>query len=295
MNKEKILEILDQILVSEKDQISVLVENIRQELDEEFHELKKILNLEEWPEAVLSFQICDENSEEEKMDRAEGVVDILIDDSLKDKKFLDFGCGEGHMVKYASTQETSLSFGYDVVKSENSKFVWEEKQGNFLLSTDIEKVKNEGPYDVIFIYDVLDHAEDPTQVLKEAKSLLAENGKVYLRCHPWCGRHGGHLYRQINKAFVHLIFTEKELERMGYKLDFTNKVFYPIIYYNKLIKDAGFTKKDPDIDNQSVEDFFSKNDLIKNRILNNFKTKKWEKSEPEFQMSQCFLDYKLNN
>lgn len=60
-----------------------------------------------------------------------------------------------------------------------------------------------------------------------------------------------------------------------------------------MIKEAGFAKKDPDIDNQSVEDFFSKNDLIKNRILKNFKTKKLKKKEPEFQMSQCFLDYKL--
>jgi SAM-dependent methyltransferase len=197
------------------------------------------------------------------------------------------------MAKYASTQETKISVGYDVIKSENSNFTWEEKQENFLLSTDLEKIKAEGPYDVVLIYDVLDHAQDPTQILKDAKSLLAENGEIYLRCHPWCGRHGGHLYRQINKAFVHLVFTENELERMGYKLEFINKVFYPIGTYNNIIKDAGFSKKDPEIDHQSIEEFFSKNEIIKNRILRNFKSKKWEKKEPEFQLEQCFLDYKL--
>jgi len=295
MNKDKIFKTLDQILLAEKDDLPTLINSIKQELDEEFQELKRLLNSEAWPEAVLDFQICDEKSEEEKMDRAEGVVDILIDDSLKDKKFLDFGCGEGHMAKYASTQETQVSVGYDIIKSENSKFVWEEKQENFILSTDLEKVKSEGPYDVILIYDVLDHAEDPVQVLKQAKELLAEKGVIYLRCHPWCGRHGGHLYRQINKAFIHLVFTEKELERMGYKLDFIKKIFYPIAAYDGIIKDADFSKKEPEIDRQTIEEFFSKNEIVKNRILKHFKTKKWDKKEPEFQLEQCFLDYKLIN
>jgi 2-polyprenyl-3-methyl-5-hydroxy-6-metoxy-1,4-benzoquinol methylase len=295
MNKDKILETLDQILVTEKENLPALVDYIKQELDQEFKELKELLESEDWPESVLAFQICDENSEEEKIDRAEGVIDILIDDFLKDKKFLDFGCGEGHMTKYASTQEAKVSVGYDIFKSENSKFTWEEKQENFFLSTDLEKVRAEGPYDIILIYDVLDHAQDPTQVLKDAKSLMSESCQIYLRCHPWCGRHGSHLYRQINKAFVHLVFTEKELEKMGYKLEFTNKVFYPIGTYNNIIKDAGLSIKNHEIDRQMIEEFFSKNEIIKNRILKHFKTKEWDKKEPEFQLEQCFLDYTLIN
>ena len=66
------------------------------------------------------------------MDRAEGVVDILVEESLENKKFLDFGCGEGHMAKYAA-KECSLSIGYDLQKSEKSKFDWESQENNFLL------------------------------------------------------------------------------------------------------------------------------------------------------------------
>jgi len=297
MDKNKILNLLDEILIAEKDKIYNLVENIKNELNEEFIYLKNLLNSQEWPNAVENFQICDENSEDEKTDRAESVIEILIDSPLKDKKFLDFGCGEGHMAKYASSQGAYLAAGYDILSPQNSQFVWEQKQQNLLLSTDFEKIKNEGPYDIIILYDVLDHSQDPVQVLKNAKSLLAEDGTIYLRCHPWCGRHGGHLYKQINKAFINLVFTEEEINQMGYKLDFSNKVFYPVMTYGGYIKDAGFTagfaKNDPDIDFQNVENFFSENEIVKSRILRNFTSKKWSKDQPVWQMSQCFLDYKL--
>ena len=52
--------------------------------------LKSLMNSPEWPEAVSSFQIVDSNSEEEKMDRAEGIVDIIVQEDLLSKKFLLF-------------------------------------------------------------------------------------------------------------------------------------------------------------------------------------------------------------
>lgn len=293
MDKQRITNLLDKIPDSEVNEIKLIIDQIKQELNEEFNELKKLLNSESWPEAVMSFQICNQNSEQDKMDRAEGVIDILIDDSLKNKKFLDFGCGEGHMAKYASSQETLVSVGYDAQVPQNTQFIWQKKQDNFLLTSNLEVVKSEGPYDVILIYDVLDHSINPTQVLKEAKSLLSKDGKIYLRCHPWCGRHGGHLYNQVNKAFVHLVFTKDELNQMGYKTEDVNMVYFPIATYHKYITDAGFEKTDPEIDSQDVEDFFYKNEIIKQRILSLFGISEWKKEKPEFQMGQCFLDFVL--
>ena len=49
-----------------------------------------------WPEAVNPNLICDINSDEDKSERGRGIIDILIEEDLKDLKFLDFGCGEGH-------------------------------------------------------------------------------------------------------------------------------------------------------------------------------------------------------
>lgn len=264
-------------------------------MSEEFLELRNLLVSSEWPESVLEFQIVDENSEQEKMDRAEGVIDILIQEDLKNKKFLDFGCGEGHMTKYAASQ-CLTSIGYDIEKSSNQNFIWGEKQDNFLLTTDFEKIKENGPYDIILIYDVIDHSENPVDVLKQASSVLSDGGKIYLRCHPWCSRHGGHLYRQINKAFVHLVFTDDEIEQLGHKVDksIKTKVCYPILNYKKLIElsELKQTTKDPELERQNVEDFFEKNEMISNRIKKIVPVNEG-KEFPKFQLSICFADYIL--
>jgi 2-polyprenyl-3-methyl-5-hydroxy-6-metoxy-1,4-benzoquinol methylase len=263
----------------------------------DFEALKDLLNSNEWPDAVPEFQMVDQNSEEEKMDRAEGIVDILVQENLPEKKFLDFGCGEGHMAKYAS-KDCSVSVGYDIIKPEKSKFNWENKEDKFLLTTDFQKVKEEGPYDIIMIYDVIDHAEGNTEeILIKAKSVLKDDGKIYLRTHPWCGRHGSHLYRQINKAFVHLVFTEDELDKLGYKLEEKNiKVLYPVANYGSIIKKSGLKSNEPDVENNSVEDFFKNTKIISDRLKKLISTNKESNGTiafPEHQMKQCFHDYIL--
>lgn len=261
---------------------------------DDWSDIRSLLDSDVWPQAVFSAQIADETSELDKEERAAGICDIMLP-PLCGKRFLDFGCGEGHVAKYAS-KEASLSVGYDIKKASRSQLIWEENQGSLMLTTDFEKVKSMGPYDFVLLYDVVDHAADvdPTELLSMAREVLADDGRIYMRCHPWCGRHGGHAYRKINKAFVHVVLTDDELRSMGVEIEPNIRTKKPLATYGKFIIDAKLIQEsEPEIENQEVEDFFKNTPAIRSRILKHWNTDRWEGDPPAFQMSQCFVDYIL--
>ena len=176
----------------------------------------------------------------------------------------------------------ALSIGYDLIQSGNLEW------NNDILTTDWEVVENNGPFDFILLYDVLDHVENPVEVLNKIKKVCNLETKVFVRCHPFTCRHGGHLYHKMNKAFIHFIFTEEELAELGLKVDIIQKTYTPIKDNNKWFSDAGFKVTVSDTITTPVEDFF-KNPIFMKKLPihlygNNF---------PEFQMSQQFNDYVL--
>ena len=252
---------------------------------DEFKKLKDLLNSEAWPEAVDPHLICNHEDENDKIERAENIIEKFLK-RFNNKKFLDFGCGEGHVVASMSSI-TDNAFGYDIVKSGNLE--WETKN-KYLLTTDLSKLEQYKPFDVIFLYDVIDHVDDQDKLLKNIHSLCNENTLVLVRCHPWCAAHGSHHYKQLNKAYIQLVFNDDELSKLGLTLDKRmKKTLLPLGTYRNLFEKNGFKWSDEDLDKSTVPSFFSKNNLIKNRILERYKSLKF----PDFQMSQSFVDYKL--
>lgn len=260
----------------------------------DFQKLKDLLNSPQWPHAVEPDLICDVASEEDKMERAEGVLSIVLDQSLNGSKFLDFGCGEGHMALQAKKEGATVSVGYDIREQ-----FWDKPsptEEGVTLTTDFEKVKEQGPYDVILLYDVLDHVDDQELVLEQIKQASSAGTEIFIRTHPWAGRHAPHLYKKINKAFVHLVFTEEELDEMGFELKEeskkpSNPALMPLHTYNELFKNK-FKIISHDIDRDPIEQFFKNNALVKSRIMNNFKGNNVG-SFPNHQMGQSFIDYKI--
>ena len=301
---QKIRDLLDEVIASLGDPVAKIQsapepvvpepQPVEPPESKDFGILKELLHSDKWPEAVLEVQIADDNSETDKQERAESIVDLLLP-PLKGKKFLDVGCGEGHVAKYVS-HEASVSVGYDLRKSPQSCFEWDKKDGSFFLTTNFSVVESEGPYDTILIYDVLDHLEsdDMGAFMTKIKSVLKDDGKIYMRCHPWSGRHGGHLYKKVNKAFVHLVFTEQELKLMGLEPEFNRKALLPLATYHEALESAGLAEEaKPEIDTQEVEPFFRDDALVRGRILKLFDVQDWRVEKPEFQMSQCFVDFIL--
>ena len=257
---------------------------------DEFGQLKELLYGERWPDAVNKNLICDPNSEQDKIERGRGIVELMIEEDLNGLKVLDFGCGEGHCAIVSTEYGTSLSVGYDI----NESKTWEaNEKPNLLMTTDWNQVAASGPYDIIIMFDVLDHCvtENPTEVLKKAHSVLKPEGKIYMRCHPWISRHSTHLYHDINKAYIHLVFSEEELKELIPESKFyeeTIQITKPLLTYGKYIADAELKPVNRRDITEKVEPFF-KVPLILNRIVRNTGFTEL----PEFQMSLQFLDFVL--
>lgn len=265
----------------------------------DFAELKQLLLDKKWPVAVPEGLICDEQSDDDKMERAEGILDLIVEENLDNKKFLDFGCGEGHLVKKAWERKPRMAFGYDIAAI--GPLEWEKREDNYLLTTNWDRIKRNAPFEVIVLYDVLDHIvdEDPVEVLKRIKEVKTDTGKVYVRCHPWVSRHGGHLYKKINKAFVHLVFSEEELLELGYgKPEPTLKLMHPATSYREMFEKAGFKRISEEIIEEKPEHFFVGNQGVRGRIQDFWKDSYQEglrsgKVFPGFQTGQSFIDYVL--
>lgn len=257
----------------------------------DFDLLVEALNSEKWPDAVNKHLICDPNNEEEKEMRGNGILELMVEEDLKDLKFLDYGCGAGYSTKAAAEKSCKLSIGYDKVQFEN----WKQESDNLMFTNEWNKVVENGPYDVILCFDVVDHSVESIDViLNKIKTVLSENGKVYLRTHPFSSRHANHFYHELNKAYIHLVFTEDELKQINNKWNnhelfennFGSKT--PIISYKTSISDAGFEISYMREMKEEIEPFFE-TPMVAERIK---KTMKMEKF-PTFQMKLQFIDFVL--
>ena len=95
---------------------------------------------------------------------------------IKDKVILDFGSGNGDFV-YLSKKISKKSYGIepDFFKFQNKR----NKKNNFFL--DLEtcfdlKLK----FDTIFMFHVLEHLENPLEILKKLNKLLTKNGSIII-------------------------------------------------------------------------------------------------------------------
>lgn len=206
-------------------------------VNSDFSDIKKLVMSDDWPKAVEEDMICDENSEIDKINRAKGMLEVMIGESVEAKRLLDFGTGEGHLIKEAANKGAAYAMGYDI----ENKFIKKSQRMEF--ATDWKSVQNHAPYDIIVCCDVLDHLVelDPIDALKKMKSVLNQDGKIYVRRHNYMSRHGAHLYKQLNKAFLHIIFNSAELTELIPNIITipTYKIYFPIKTYLDQITSAG--------------------------------------------------------
>lgn len=247
---------------------------------EKLERLKSLLNSPEWPIAISPDYIVE--TVEGKQVRARQILDLIVTEPLNGLKFLDYGCGEGFVTTEAHNRACT-ALGYDI------KNRWNDGVDN--VTTEFAKVLSGAPYDVVLLYDVLDHCEKPVEELCRIRDLLSTRGKVYVRMHPWCGKHGGHLYEKINKSHAHVIFNEEEQLSLFGIAPFIQKVTSPVSTYRNWILTSGFSIiqesviRDPDLDH-----FFTNMDNIhiQERIAAH-----WGGVDPRKDLTTNFVNYVL--
>src|SRR3989304_4796332 len=91
-------------MMEELRQLKKALGQYHMEYPDEFALLKDAVENTNWPLAIEPGSVVE--SEPQKDHRAENIVQFVITDYLKGLKFLDFGCGEGHVTFAAAKQGT---------------------------------------------------------------------------------------------------------------------------------------------------------------------------------------------
>lgn len=96
--------------------------------------------------------------------------------NIKDKKttILDYGCGFGFFVDEVSKK------GYDVKGFEISQYAAGYAREN--LKLDVRNIMNypSNSFDLITLWDVIEHLENPLEILKNVNELLKDKGKIVI-------------------------------------------------------------------------------------------------------------------
>lgn len=295
MNKENIIKYLEVI----KKAVSFIEEELNDVKDSSGVELIKepkkvssgrysyindILNHPNWPEAIPSHVIC-KPTEEDQENRANAVLQAMIDCDLNDLNFLDYGCGDGWITNQAIQLNVRSSTGYDI----NSSEIW-DKFPRAIFTTNKNDLK-QSFYDVIFLYDVLDHCMDAESVMNHVYELLSDKGIVYIRCHPWTSKHGSHLPKKgLNKAYVHLFLTEQEIVKHGHEITFTRMETKPLEAYKWWFRN--FNVNLERFHRQDLHPFF-KNPTFQNHMFLEQKIESKDQKEFIKNLEIDFIDYVL--
>ncbi len=223
-------------------------------------ELRMLAKSDKWPLAVSEDMRFSED-EVGKLARARAIIEYMEED-FKGKKFLDYGCGDSLVVNELSS--ICEARGYDI-------------------GGDFEEIQKAGPYDIILLYDVLDHCTNETQesLMGKVESLLSPDGVIYVRCHPWTSPHATHMYNQLNRGYLHLVFTPEELVTFGISGVETLRIEKPVLHYRELFK--GF-KYSENIIMDDVSQFYFDDKIVKKGNLS---------SSLLSNMKIHFIDYKL--
>lgn len=201
-----------------------------QETVEENVRLLSDLDDGKWPLAVIESAIV-------KNDRDKWVRSNLIASNYvnAEEPILDYGCGEGHLTIVLNNMD-KLTYGYDIANHEcwssfKSSHKYQSSDNKFIDYDVVRGMK----FKSIIMHDVIDHVIgcSAKELIESVHGLLEDDGKLYVSTHPFSSINGGHLYEEDNRAFLHLLLDDEQLEKFDKYLP-NIKITRPQSQYNKI-------------------------------------------------------------
>ena len=234
-----------------------------------------------WPNEVAPSLIV--RNEQQITIRAKSIAHSYGLHKMHGKKFLDFGCGNGAVVIEACKMGL-FAFGYDHVQQ------WSDLVDNF--SIDKDYILSNGPYDIISLYDVIDHImthDEAVEAMSFVRGCATSDTVINVRCHPWTSRHGGHLYETINRAYAHILLSEEEYQKHATVK--VRKITRPLAEYAKIFQKAGLIvcNEETHMSRISMEEMFLSEHLVKMFSAKLSGDADWQ----SHVLSLAFIDYKL--
>lgn len=107
----------------------------------------------------------------------------MILDDIRDKKILDFGCGEGYgvnILSQAAADITAVDTSREAIDAAQEKHCGDNLRFVPIVSTqDILHRFEKGSFDAIVSFQVIEHVDDVDEYLLAIKALLRSGGKFY--------------------------------------------------------------------------------------------------------------------
>lgn len=138
--------------------------------------------------------------------------------SIRDKRVIDFGCGEGYQALALAKNGAAHVLGVDInpktlsLALAHSREYGLDRQVQFVNTT--ENADSE-PYDYIISINSMEHYTDPIGVINIMKSSIKQGGHVYISFGPpWYSPYGSHMHFFTKFPWINILFSEKTVMRV---------------------------------------------------------------------------------
>ena len=106
-----------------------------------------------------------------------GIAELLYEyvGGLAGKRWLDYGCGAGGLVRYANQFTGANCAGFDT-----GGFINRARTAGVPILSEAALAARQGSFDIITMIEVIEHVVDPVSLLRSIASLLRDGGTLFL-------------------------------------------------------------------------------------------------------------------